>query len=146
MGRGSTLSTKVGAERRRAGACEWCVENGSLGHGIGLETPGESESQGVKAMDFTSVIAVKGRVEIKPDHVGYVHHREVEGFAWIKIGHGWTLMLSVLEDKTARYSGGFRVMRIGLGVARFAGRALALRAEPRGRIRIAPLVPSGCDR
>jgi len=38
---------------------------------------------------------------------------------------------SALEDETARYSGGFRVMRI-LGVAACGGSALALLAEPRG--------------
>lgn len=58
------------------------------------------------------------------------------------------LALSALEDETARYSGDFRVMRIDVGVARVhrAGRALALRAEPRSWTRVARLGPSGCDR
>lgn len=60
---------------------------------------------------------------------------------------GRMLALSVFEDQTARYSGGFRVMRVlSLGVAACGGRALALRAEPRSPMRVARLVPSGCDR
>jgi|CXWL01.1.fsa_nt_gi hypothetical protein len=57
---------------------------------------------------------------------------------------GRMLARAAFEDETARYSGGFRVMRI-LGVARAhrAGRALALRAEPRSQERMARLVPIG---
>jgi hypothetical protein len=40
-------------------------------------------------------------------------NREVEGFG-IEIGRGGMLALSALEDKTARYSGDFRVGAFGL--------------------------------
>lgn len=64
------------------------VQNGSFGHRIGLETPGQSESHGAEAMGLACVIGEKGLVELDTDDVGYVCDGEVESFVWIEIGHG----------------------------------------------------------
>lgn len=74
------------------------MQNGSLGHGIGLETPGQGEGQGVEAMGLAGAVGVKRLVELDADDVGYVHHREVEGFDGIEGGHRKMLVLSALED------------------------------------------------
>jgi len=64
------------------------MENGPLGHGKGLQTPGQSESQGVESMNWTCVIAEQRLVELDANDVGYGHDREVESFFWIESGHG----------------------------------------------------------
>lgn len=64
------------------------MENSSLRHGIGLETPGKSQSQGVEAMNWAGVVGEKRLVELDADDVGYTHDRIVECFVGIEIGHG----------------------------------------------------------